>query len=134
MNASQLIDEINELSDELEPNNIVLGFINDAIAKINIECDADFPFIRIDELNDDIDFIPEKWLRTLIIPFGVGRIKQRDSSQFEYTDAYTEFMENLEDFRNKVEIPEEYKDESTQGSSIESSIYNEPPYPWCRGW
>jgi hypothetical protein len=32
-----------------------------------------------------------------------------DSSQFEYSDAYSEFMGNLEKFEQDVIIPDEYK-------------------------
>ena len=129
MNVQQVIEEINNLSDELEPDDIVLPFINDAISAINVECDSNFPTFTMEDLEEEIP-LPEKWIRTLIIPFGVGRIKQRDSSEFEYTNAYREFQHNLDTFKAKYDIPEEYQDEEGSNSSYESTIYQEPPYRW----
>jgi len=128
MNVLDTVIAINELSDEQEDNAIVLNFINDALARINIECDANYPSVDIEGEFE----LPEKWIRTLIIPFGVGRVKQRDSSQFEYSDAYREFLENLDEFKMKYEIPEEFMDESAHLDGYESDIYKNPALPWQR--
>lgn len=131
MLVTDIIHEANELADEQESPRLVLGFMNSAISKINIECDSIFPSLT---LEDDADLLfPEKWQLGLLIPFCVGRIKQRDSSQFEYTDAYQEFMDNLKDFKSKYNIPEEFLDpDSATGGMVESDIYKKPPYPWFR--
>lgn len=131
MNISEIIDNINELADEQESTNVIIGFINDAIARVNIECDALFPSYSIEDTEEKF-ILPDKWTRTLIIPFGVGRVKQRDSSQFEYTDAYREFLENLDMFKVKYTIPEELKDPDSNEGTYPSDIYEHPPLPWFR--
>ena len=116
MNVSDLIREINDLSDENEQPASVLAWINDAIAKINIELGANFPYLTVDDMSVSPAF-PEQWQRGLLIPYGVGRIKQKDSSQFEYTDAYNEFLENLNKMKTKYTVPDQYKDASIKGSA-----------------
>jgi hypothetical protein len=58
----------------------------------------------------DYTALPEKWQRTLFIPFIIGRMKQVDASQFEYSDSFAEFQSNLVQFKTKYAIPDEYKD------------------------
>lgn len=130
MELSSLIQAINNLADEQESPEIVTEFINSAIAKINIECNADFPFLSITNPSQEPAF-PEKWQRALLIPFGVGRIKQLDSSQFEYSDAYNEFLVNLIDFKTKYVIPEQYKD-GTENKDV-GDAFVKPPYFYA-GW
>lgn len=115
MQLHEIISEINSLADESEPEIDVIAWINDAIARINIELNAKFPFMDIEELESEPAF-PEVWQRACLIPFGVGRLKQMDSSQFEYIDAYGEFIENLSLMKTKYKVPEEYRDEDSQGS------------------
>ena len=107
MKASELIARINDLADETESPNNVLGYINDAIAKINIELNSGFP--SLDLANDTSPAFPEQWQHALIIPFSVGRIKQKDSSQFEYTDAYAQFLVDLMELKTKYVVPDRYK-------------------------
>jgi hypothetical protein len=112
MDLSQLLSIVRRLSDEQgESSENITDFLNDAIAKINIECSALYPSFS---LNDStfVHPLPEQWQRTLFIPFAVGRIKQKESSQFEYSDMYNEFMTNLVEFKAKVILPEEYQDTS----------------------
>lgn len=130
MLVTELITSINDMSDEKEPSAIVVAFINDAISKINIECDTIFPLITVS--TTDITFIPDKWVYTLIIPFGVGRVKQKDSSEFEFSAAYNEFMGNLLEFRSKYTIPVEYVDTSV-ASVVESDIMTVPGWDYG-GW
>lgn len=126
MNVSELVTHINELSDEFEDPELVVQFINDAIAKINVECDSIFPSLTL--TSEEIP-LPEKWIRALLVPFGVGRIKQRDSSQFEYTDSYNEFLANLEEFKARYEIPEEFRDpDSSSSAGYESDLFKNPTW------
>lgn len=129
MNLSSLIQAINNLADEQESPEVVTEFINSAIAKINIECNANFPFLSLSE-PDLAPAFPEKWQRALLIPFGVGRIKQLDSSQFEYSDSYNEFLTNLQDFKVKYTIPEDYRDAD---ETIVGDVLTKPPY-YYSGW
>lgn len=108
MYVGELVNAINELSDEQESTSLVVSFINDAIAQINTATDAGFPMLDASDANSEPHF-PEEWQRTLLIPYGVGRVKQRDSSQFEYSDAYAQFMQSLEEFKTNYTIPARHK-------------------------
>lgn len=109
MNIASLTNAVNNLADEDFSSNQVVEFVNDAIAKINITCSANFPSMSVED-SSEYEGFPEKWQRALFIPFVVGRIKAVDSSQFEYSDNYSEFTSNLMVFNLKYTIPEEYKD------------------------
>jgi hypothetical protein len=109
MNIGSLTNTVNNLADEDFSSNQVVEFVNDAIAKINITCSANFPYMSVENTEEYLGF-PEKWQRTLFIPFVVGRMKAVDSSQFEYSDSYNEFTSNLMVFNLKFPVPEEYKD------------------------
>lgn len=108
MKTTELIAAANGLSDETETNVTVLEFLNDAMALINEAANAGFPYLNLTETTN-APLIPEKWQRMLLIPFAVGRIKQKDSSQFEYSDAYSEFKDNLVTFKHKYNVPTIYK-------------------------
>ena len=128
MNLGQLITHVNTLSDEDFEPNIVTEFLNDAIAKINAECDANFPFFNILDSGSDYAGFNETWQRLLLVPFAVGRSKQKESSQFEYTDAYNQFFADLLEFKSKYPIPEEYK--NTNVSGVFDMDFSDSPYRW----
>lgn len=109
MNLGSLVQITNNLADEDFGANQVVEFVNDAIAKINITCSANFPYMSLLDSSEYAGF-PEKWQRVMFIPFVVGRMKTADSSQFEYSDNYTEFTNNLMVFNLKYPVPDEYKD------------------------
>lgn len=130
LTLQQLINEANNLADDFLNVEEVKGFVNDAIAAINIEVDANFPFLE--ELEDEPAF-PEKWQRMLIIPFVKARIKEKDSSQFEWEIGYDQFFANLAEFKTKYEIPEEYRDTESKGQVSDESIVYNVPFIWG-GW
>lgn len=130
LTLERLIAEANNLADDMLTNDEVQGFVNDAIAAINIEMPANFPFLYALE---DMPVFPEKWQRMLIIPFVKGRIKEKDSSQFEWEVAYEQFFVNLEEFKTKYEVPEEYQDNDSKRNFSEKSIVENVPYIWG-GW
>lgn len=103
-----MTQQINLVTDESFSSSQVNGFINDAIAQINIYCKSNFPYIA----DGDIEYtvIPEKWQRQLFVPYAAGRIKQNDSSQFEYSDWYAQFQVNMAEFEVSHVIPDEYLD------------------------
>lgn len=109
MNIGSITATANIMAEESFSSSQVVEFVNDAIAKINITCSANFPFMSTENSEEYTGF-PEKWQRSLFIPFVVGRMKQVDSSQFEYSDNYGEFTNNLLVFNLKYTIPDEYKD------------------------
>lgn len=127
MNVNQMAALVNTLSDEQETNDTILGYLNDAIAAINVRLKASLPFLN--GSNDEPVF-SETWQRTLLIPFAVGRIKQQDSSQFEYTDAYAEFQNNLAEFAIQFEVPDIYKNEDSYNESLRPGLYENKPYGW----
>jgi hypothetical protein len=135
MEYGALVKHINLVSDEDFEFTEVLAFINDAIAKINIECGAVFPFIDIefDQPVDEYTAISDTWQRMLFVPFSAGRIKENDSSQFEYTDWYGQFDLNLREFESKVVIPDEYLDTTLSGGRFEDDFKDNIFSP-MKGW
>lgn len=131
MYIEDLVEQINTLADEDYEPEIVINYINDAIANINAECDANFPFIDT-TFYDEYTAIPDTWQRILFIPFALGRIKQMDSSQFEYQDAYSEFYTNLNRFRNHYVIPDEYKNTNTASNRYQDD-FSLNPWLWDKG-
>lgn len=109
MKLGDIAAAANLVADEDYSTSQVVQFVNDAIAKINILCSANFPFMSSTDSNNYGGF-PEKWQRTLFVPFVVGRMKTVDGSQFEYSDNYGEFNTALELFKTKYQIPDMYKD------------------------
>lgn len=138
MEFPRLMTHINRVTDEDFELMDMLGFINDAIQKINIEVGAIFP--EIDEtlpeglyVQEEYDAIPDKWIRMLIVPFAAGRIKENDSSQFEYIDWYRQFDLNLERFKTDYKIPEEFIDPNSAGGRYEDDFSNNIFNP-MKGW
>lgn len=109
MNIGNLTTTVNNLADEDFSSSQIVEFVNDAIARINIECQANFPEMSVTDSSEYPGF-PQKWQRSLLIPFVVGRMKAVDASQFEYNDNYSEFVSNLVLFKSKFPIPDAYKD------------------------
>lgn len=107
MNLKELIKESNSLADDLIPEDEVKSFVNDAIALIGQDQYATFPSL---EDMEDVPVIPDKWQRMLIIPYTVGRIKQKDSSQFEWEGGYSQFYANIAEFSTTYRIPKQYLD------------------------
>jgi hypothetical protein len=137
MEYAKLVSHINLVSDEDFEFKEVLAFINDAIAKINVEVGAVFPFIDVEfDLPVDeypLDAINETWQRMLFVPYAAGRIKENDSSQFEYTDWYTQFDLNLQKFKSGVVIPDKYVDTSLSGGMFEG-VWKDNIFSSLKGW
>jgi hypothetical protein len=124
MNVSELVTHVNHITDEDFDLTTVMGFLNDGLAAINVECKATFPFLTSD---NDIPVLPESWQRMLLVPYAAARIKQNDSSQFEYMDLYAQFENALRSFKMNFTIPEEYK-ETTNAPSQQD--FTENWYRW----
>lgn len=139
MEIMKLHNHINLVTDEDFELMEVIGFINDAIARINVKVGALFPFVDDSLPNvgmyrfEEYDAIPEHWQRMLFVPFAAGRIKENDSSQFEYTDWYNQFEYNLQEFHSKYEVPLIYKDPTTKGTRHEEDMSTSIFSP-LRGW
>ena len=138
MEFPRLMQHINRVTDEDFELADMLGFINDAIQKINVEMGTLFP--EIDETlpervyeQEEYTAFPDKWIRMLIVPFAAGRIKENDSSQFEYMDWYAQFDINLEKFRTGYTIPLVYIDPTAPGGRYDDDMRNNIFSP-MRGW
>lgn len=140
MILSDFIAHANDIADESESNRTITNFLNDAIAKVNAECSANFPFMDYAILDAEVP-LPETWVRVILLPFAAGRIKTKDSSQFEYSDLYAEFMTGLANFKASYIIPDEFKDRSGMlydpvtdtWYKPTSDVYTNRPYGWP-GW
>ncbi len=138
MEITRLVEKINLAADEDFELLQVMEFINDAINKINVECGAVFPEIDMTLPENLYQFeeytaFPDKWQNQLLIPFAVGRIKENDSSQFEYRDWYGQFDQNLALFKSRYTIPEDYVDTEDSNGRYEEDFTNNP-YSHLRGW
>ncbi|MGG4267432.1 hypothetical protein [Peribacillus simplex] len=105
-NVAEIIEAVNTLADEQSPTNQIILWLNNAIARINMEANAKFPFIKTET---ETPAIPDEWHFLLLVPYATARIKQMDSSQFEYRDLFDEFETNLKAFVFLYPIPDEYK-------------------------
>lgn len=138
MEILKLVNHINLTSDEDFTLIQIIGFLNDAIAKINIECSANYPFIE-DDLPlpsyafEEYTALPDTWIRALLVPFASGRIKENDSSQFEYSDWYSQFDINLTQFQSRYEIPLQYVDLDSSGNRVEED-YSLNIFTHMKGW
>lgn len=109
MKLRQLIDEANTLADESLDDSVMTQYINQCTARINARAKALFP--DMDSTKPEAILpLPDKWVRALYVPFVAARIKQQDSSQFEYNDLYAEFETALSEFITYFEIPPKYQD------------------------
>lgn len=139
MEVMRLVGHINLATDEDFELLEVIAFINDGIAEVNTECGALFPFIDEDLPNEDLynleeyDALPDTWIRALLVPFAAGRIKENDSSQFEYRDWYGQFANALDKFKDKYEIPEMFLDANAKTGRYEED-YSQNVMSHLRGW
>lgn len=142
MNLRQAIDAVNALTDEGTDDATLLSFINDAIAEVNIRAKANYPFATLDDLGNDFP-LPDKWVRALYVQYAAARDKQKESSQYEYSDLYQMFESAVNDFIATYYIPDEYRDKSDQytdpetgetRSYFESDIFDVPTFPWHTRW
>lgn len=126
MNITQLTEQVNRVTDESFPVDFIVSFLNDGIAAINIECESQFPFL--DSSNAEAEpAIPETWQRMLLVNYAAARVKQNDSSQFEYSDLYAQFEHALSKFKSSYNIPEEYR-LTSQGPRM--TDWNNHTYHW----
>lgn len=143
LTLQQVIDAANELADENINSETMTGFVNNAIAEINIKAKAKYPFMSHTNMSEEFP-LPDEWVRTLIIPHVVAQIKMQDSSQFEYMDQMARFEENLGHFITSYAIPDEYIDWEKRGyikvtdpetrekiwARRTSDVFTVPPAPW----
>lgn len=115
MIIQDLLDEANILADESFDDDTMVKFYNQCTTDINIRTGAIFPSITVEDVNKP-PALPEKWARSLYVPFMAGRIKQQDSSQFEYTDLYSQYEQAFGMFLASYVIPDQYIDKTNWDS------------------
>lgn len=117
---STMVQQINLVTDESFTIPQIINFINDGIAQLNIYYRAKYPYI----VDTDIEYtaLPEKWQRQLFVPYAAARIKQNDSSQFEYQDWYAQFQENIVQFGANISVSDEYLDEGDNENPMQSDF------------
>lgn len=124
--VAEVVSQINTLGDDSISLNIVVNWINDAIAYMNTELGADFPFVEAAQGDRGFAF-PDKWVLSCIVPFGVARLKQMDSSVDEASRFYQQFNDQLALMKYKYTVPDEYKDlDPVLEDRSESDIYTTP--------
>jgi hypothetical protein len=114
MTLNDLLASANAVTDDALTFDAAFHFINDCIAKINIECDSIYPTYTANDSNATSP-LPEKWQTALFVPFISAKIKQMDSSKFEFDEYFNEFNDNLTTFKQKYTIPDAYVDPDAQG-------------------
>ena len=131
---SDVVSQINTLGDDSISLNLVVNWVNDAIAYMNGELGADFPYV--DASQGDRGFVfPDKWVRMCVVPFGVARLKQMDSSTEEASRFYQQFNDNLALMKFKYTVPDEYKDnDPTLQDQAESDIFTSPSIRHLGWW
>lgn len=138
MELLKLVAHVNLATDEDFELMQVIGFINDAIAKLNIDAGTLYPFVddtlQIDQYaQEEYTDLPETWIRTLIVPYASGRIKENDSSQFEYLDWYGQYDANLVQFKANYNIPLVYIDPNASVTRGEEDMQFNMMSP-TKGW
>jgi len=125
MEIKTLINLVIYQTDEVLPYPQILEYINDAIAEINTQCPANFPFTEVD---DYYLAIPETYQRSLLATFASGRVKQNDASLEEANQWQSRFATNLNAFKSNYVIPEAY-------APTDRIIYNDfSDSPYTGGW
>lgn len=125
---SDVIRQIDNLSDESPDQDMVVDWINDALAEIGVEVKATFPEMSVSSLSATFPFA-DKWVRNMIIPYAAGRATQKEASQFQYRDYYGQFLTNLEKFVAQYTVPDIYKDADLNESQT-SDIFTNPTFPF----
>lgn len=125
MKPSEIAQHANHVTDENYAFSDLIGFVNDGIAEINTELNANFPYAT----TEDVDIVfPENWQRIVLVPYVGAKIKQKDSSQFEYMDLYNQFQQGLNTMKSKYTVPDEYKSSDLNESFAPDFTGN--PYGW----
>jgi hypothetical protein len=132
MTLLELLEQANSVTDEDIDFATGVKFINDCIARINIECGAIYPTYKTADTAIVLP-MPEKWQIALFVPFISARIKQIDASKFEFDQFFSEFQINLNLFQMRYTIPELYVDTESQHSYSPDYTGNPNTGDWSRG-
>lgn len=112
MTISEIAVLANQATDENYSVNLITGYVNQAIARINVTLDANFPLF----LSADYDFVAlsDSWIHLLFVTYASYAIKMNDGSLNEADRYRNEFENNfrlLEENKFKA-VPTSYRGEN----------------------
>lgn len=110
MTLEQITEQANAFADEQFDSTMVLHFVNEAIAKINITLDVHLPFF--DENTVDYNAIDRSWQQMLFVPYVTYSIKLNDGSLNEaQTNLYQRFEGSMRELKRSrsFDIPKRYR-------------------------
>lgn len=142
MTIQTIINRANALSDEQIPTTTVQQWVGNAITKFDLFWPAIKPLPTFTDLNEDIRFtrviattdtssdadkkraaqftaVNEILCDTLIMQYVAYRIKVNDASQFEYSDMYKEWLDNLKQAKS---LYNSFIDELYKIDGVDTSI------------
>lgn len=129
MTVNELIVLVGRMTDESLPSLQILDYINNAIAKINLEADANFPFITAGGIGLEYTALPEMYQRSLVADFASALVKYADSSVQEGDAFMSRFNTNMEKFRTTYIIPTDYA-----STNVAYTLNNYDDNPYQGGW
>ena len=123
MTLEKITEIANSYADEQFDEDIIEGFVNEAIARINITLDVDLPFFGID--TTDYDAIDESWQRMIFVPYVTYSIKVNDGSMNEASYAFMQrFESGMRELKRSrsFDIPKKYRLRWVQISEAEYNL------------
>lgn len=123
MQLNKITELVNSaLAGELLSYNELVPFLDKTVDDINTELNTKFPvFSELEQFSTEYTFIPDKYIRTVIIPGAAWYYYVMDeegsNAALQYQTDYNRGMFFLiRDYLQQV--PEEYQCDSTQGSLV----------------
>lgn len=126
MTITEIATLANNYTDENFADNIVLGYANIAISKINIAVRSKLPLFS--STSEDYITLGVDWIHSIVVPYVCWSIKMNDSSLNEANAYLFQFQQGIQDLiKNKnTAIPKE-----NQGGGF-SSVHVIKPYKGMR--
>jgi len=115
MTMTDIAKLANEITDEDYSTALILGFVNQSIARINTTLNAKLPFFTSSNVN--YTALSQSWIMMLFVPYAAYSIKTNDGSLNEADRFRQEYEVNfrlLEENRFKA-IPEVFREEQFGG-------------------
>lgn len=135
MKIAVLIQSINtQLAGELLSISELKDFVDKAIDDINTRLNAKFPVLTdvILSGNDEYTAIPDKYIRTVVIPGAAFKYYTTDEEGAAVAPKYEEeYLRGLFYMERDyiMQIPDEYADNPDQGYLIDPN-FRQPNIPW----
>ena len=109
MTVVQLTADVNMLCDENYTATDMLTLFNNAVAYINVEFPAAFPFVVAANVNTDYAAIPERFMRTAIVYYCAWQVKMKED-ETSLADRFLQlFRDAFASFKMKYTVPTAYQ-------------------------